>query len=1083
MNLTDTPERLELPESWRTHLLDRRGSGTPKPVTIDPEAPQRLRGLMEKWADAYAPAAALIESSDHQDAVVGWAEGKPDPLGAALTFAILKQVMPRNMEFDDLTARDAWITEHGLEFAVQAFLELLSHNVYWRSKSQRFEARLTIREVTGSWVPHLAYLLKTAAPMRSLLAGLPEAEYLRVRDALALRRSSDGYKFLSAMFMPDQEDWVRESCAIQRTHWRHEAGSDPFWAVARTREHLELADVKRMDLNGDPASRVPLVVDALGTDAFPILVGTIEGESRPPADTRDRLYEALSLLPTDEAVGYLLRDLADPHSMIAARAAAKRFPARTLRVLAQTAASAPAHAKARLAGFAKANGLLELDATETAVVEELLASTRHHPEADELPAAFTTPPWTGFAKPVAGPTGLTPPVIDELRWAPGEQDEWRELPDGYWYSRDAAWDRVMPGDPNPKHYAFPEFLAYADESRARPALALWDGSVSPYVHHPATIGALLARFGDEAAARVLALIKKKPSLRVYTLPFVNLDVARMAADWVARSRVDRATGQAWLQRHATDAVALLVPDAVGKPGRPRQVAEAALRHLAIKHRELVREGAASYGEAALAAVDAVLDADPLDPRVPRVPKPPAWADPAMLPQVLLKGRTAALPDAAVRLLLTALALDDSERPYAGVDVLAAECDPDSLTAFSWGLFELWTSSGSPTKDGWAFDQLRRFADDDTVRRLTALIREWPGRSQSRKSVRGLEILGRIGTEDALRAVQSIAGNAKFKSLKKTAAAQIEIIAERLELTLDELADRLVPDFGLGAEAAMVLDYGPRSFTIKFDESLKPYLLDEKGKRRASAPKPAAKDDPELAQRSYERFAALRKDVKATSAEQVKRFEAAMTARRAWGAADFQRFVVDHPLVWQLSSRLVWETTVDGQARSFRLAEDRTLADAEDDPFELPEGAEIRLAHPITLGSEAVEAWSTVFADYEILQPFDQLARPAFTLSEQDRIAGRLHRFEAEKVSGGAIVGLMKRGWQYGQPKGHKGTHAVYLELPGESFLIVDTVPGVYPGYGDQGDHRVEITFRGSESIDPVTLSEALYTVARLTHTV
>src|SRR5690606_36049286 len=192
------------------------------------------------------------------------------------------------------------------------------------------------------------------------------------------------------------------------------------------------------------------------------------------------------------------------------------------------------------------------------------------------------------------------------------------------------------------------------------------------------------------------------------------------------------------------------------------------------------------------AVAAIIDADPLEPRR-RVPKPGAWADPAMLPPVLLTEGRGSLPEKAVRTLMTALALDDPERLYPGTELLTAECEPSSVTAFSWGLFELWAAAGAPTKDGWAMDQLRRFADDDTVRRLTALIREWPGQGQSRKALRGLEILGHIGSEAALRAVQSIAGNGKFKTLKKTASAQIEVIAERLGLTLDQLADRLVPD--------------------------------------------------------------------------------------------------------------------------------------------------------------------------------------------------------------------------------------------------------------------------------------------------
>jgi hypothetical protein len=410
-------------------------------------------------------------------------------------------------------------------------------------------------------------------------------------------------------------------------------------------------------------------------------------------------------------------------------------------------------------------------------------------------------------------------------------------------------------------------------------------------------------------------------------------------------------------------------------------------------------------------------------------------------------------------------------------VLTAECDSESLAAFSWGLFELWLSAGSPSKDAWAMGQLQRFADDDAVRRLTERIREWPGQSQNRKAVRGLEVLGAVGSESALRSVHGIAQKAKFKALKKTAAEQIEVIAERLELTLDQLGDRLVPDFGL-ADDSLVLDYGPRSFTIKFDEALKPYVLDDQGKRKASAPKPNAKDDPELAQPAYERFAALRRELKATAVEQVKRLEAAM-GTRTWTSAEFQEYLVDHPLMWHLSSRLVWQA---GDT-AFRLAEDRTLADVEDEPFELPEDATVRLAHPLTLGGE-VEAWASVLADYEILQPFDQLARPVFELSEGERVSGRLTRFEGAKTGGGPLIGLLKRGWKFGGPPG-RGGYGLYFEIPGDGYLYIESTPGVHPGYGyDNQDEQtftaVELKLPDGDLIAPSEVSELMYMVSRLT---
>lgn len=1074
-------DAIDLPESWSDYLLDRRGRGTPRPIEVDPAAPERLRALYAEVAEELDLRIKQIFEPPHAAAIRAAVNGEADPFGAALAYR-MAHAISRGYQPNDNVGRDAWITSHGIAFAAAATIELLAHDLYWSRSEPPETARVSIEPVRPARALHIMGHLGTIAPLRSLLAALPDAEYAEVRAAVERHRSTDAHKFFTAMLMPDVDEWVLDACRLQATSWPREN----FWAVVSRPEHLELAGVRHLNAYSGGVAPVARLVDALGPDAFPTLAATLEQDDRINADSRDHIYDTIGRLPSDTAVAYLLEHQTIPQATLAARAAAERFPTRTLRAIASLAPKATSASRARLAGFARDLGehLEKLDGDDRARIEDLLR-TRPVAAADAVPHVFTAPPWAAFGKPSAktAVTGLVPPEIDELRWAPGEQEAW-VIPEGTYanWEHYGVWHRLLQGGSyRSTDYYFPAALAFAPEELARKYYDGWDGTLKE-----ASVGmvkAILARY-DDATPKVLALIKKRPAFRPALLPFVNLDAARIAADSVARSRIHRAFGREWLSRHAADAVALLVPDAVGKPGKPRQSAAEALRYLAEIDRSLVESRAAAYGDAAAQAVAVLLDADPLDPQLPRLPKPPAWADLAMLPPVLLPGREAALPAEAVRTLMTALAIDDPDRPYPGVDLLAAECDPASLSVFSWGLFELWCAAGAPTKDAWVMDQLRRFADEDAVRRLTALIRVWPGENQSRKAVRGLEILGQIGTEAALRGVQDISRTSKFKGLKQTATEQIDVIAERLELDADRLADRLVPDFGLDGEQALVLDYGPRTFTIKFDERLRPFVIDEQGKQRASAPKPGANDDPDLAQAAFDRFAALRREIKTTSEAQVKRLEEAMIAGRTWTVDEFRRYLVDHPLVWQLSSRLVWQAETDAGRFGFRLAEDRTLADVEDEPFALPENATVRIAHPIALGENEVEAWATMLADYEILQPFEQLARPVFTLTDQDRETGRLARFEGAKAGAGPLMGLLKRGWKYGDPRPTRYGN-LYFAFPEGGYVLLEPSPGVHPGDYPEGDRvleKVEFAFPEDGEIDPAALSEALNVVAKLTHT-
>ena len=69
-------------------------------------------------------------------------------------------------------------------------------------------------------------------------------------------------------------------------------------------------------------------------------------------------------------------------------------------------------------------------------------------------------------------------------------------------------------------------------------------------------------------------------------------------------------------------------------------------------------------------------------------------------------------------------------------------------------------------------------------------------------------------------------------------------------------------------------------------------------------------------------------------QQTARLYEAMCAQRTWTAADWREFLLEHPLVGQLVSRLVWLENPGPGQRAFRPTEDGSLIDADDDTIEL-----------------------------------------------------------------------------------------------------------------------------------------------------
>ncbi|WNV85793.1 DUF4132 domain-containing protein [Umezawaea sp. Da 62-37] len=456
--------------------------------------------------------------------------------------------------------------------------------------------------------------------------------------------------------------------------------------------------------------------------------------------------------------------------------------------------------------------------------------------------------------------------------------------------------------------------------------------------------------------------------------------------------------------------------------------------------------------------------------VPRKgPAPGRWAQVNALPPVLLSADGRALPVEAVERLLTLLAAKATTELAAVREV----CDAASLARFAWELFELWRADGMPLNDGWVFTALGALGDDGVVRGLTPLIRAWPGEGQHKRAVTGLEVLAAIGTDSALAALDGIARRVKYAGLRKRARERILDVAAGLGLSPERLADRLVPDLGLDDAAVLAVDYGTRRFAVGFDERLRPFVLDEGGRRLKDLPRPGAKDDGEVAPAEHKRFGQLKKDVRAVADDQITRLEQAMVVSRRWPAAEFRTLLVGHPLLRHLVRRLVW-VVEDG--RPFRVAEDGTVADVRDDAFDLPEDALVGVAHPVGLGDD-VKAWADVFADYAILQPFRQLERPVFRLDEAELSSRNLDRFDGVRVEVGRLLGLTAGAWERGAVEGAGIERTMARPLPGGRVVGIVLDPGIVRGAPDEDPvqtlRQVGVLEGTFGDLDPVSASEVL----------
>ncbi|TWP53598.1 DUF4132 domain-containing protein [Lentzea tibetensis] len=1071
-----------MPPLWRKHVHPRRDRPRWSEFEVDQAAVAETRKRLEDKRQEIDEVLTEPESAPPLVAAArAWLAGEPDPLGAAAVATIVGAASTHH-----------WIAEHGLPFAAVAALRTAEVALDWTwDQLHRQPRNRHLRPRAADDITRFGLTAQAITTVRTALADAGEAEYEAATAALEPIDTSVVARSGRAFMVPTRADWVAEA---------YSASTDgPWWlspCCVGTAEELATRSDPRLTSS---ESVMFTVLNALGPAVAPALAAELDGPHQ-IKECRQLALKVLAALPTDEAFTVLLDRLGQKYVHAAAMTAMKSFPVRAARLLAPRAATDEA-ARYLLDAHLTEHPSLDLPEETRAALAELAATRVEIPEApaELLPEVLVRPPWAVQVAPAAPVRQAAPIVVEglpvpepHLVWARGEQAEWASVR--------GNWDMRTPWEPAPAKPDWPalreEFLAprrsrffheeaffvMGPEEIVRPLLADWKPNTGYYA---AACGQrLAAAHGMDALPPLMHLAALEAHRNgVLLMPFASAEVAALMADWLVRLKQAGEFARAWLTRHGDTAVRFLLPAALGKPGRPRKNAGAALVFLAEQGHDVVA-AAAEHGDAARAAIQALVDAEKPAPPPAKLPVIGAWADPALMPRVLLRDRAHALPSSATRHLLMTAALSRPGEVHEGLLLAREVCDPVSLAEFAWAVFQRWQDIGAPAKEGWALTALGWFGDDDTVRRLTPLIRAWPGESAHAKAVTGLDVLAEIGTEVALAHLNGIAEKVKFKALKARAQEKVAAIAARLGLSRDQLADRLVPRLGLDDDASLVIDYGSRTFTVGFDEQLKPYVVDQDGKRRKELPKPGARDDQDLAVAEHKRFTTLKKDVRTVAADQIHRLEAAMVTRRQWTAAEFHTVLAAHPLLWHIVRRLVW-ITADGT--SFRLAEDRTLADAQDDAYVLPEHAKMRVAHPVDLATEAA-AWGEVFADYEILQPFPQLGRPVHAF-DAGPLLPQLEKYRDVPMPVGKVLGLTKRGWVRGAPQDAGVECWITRPLPGGGALVAALDPGIAIGAIDVFPEVKFTEFwfdaRGEGSwtaprdrahgleLDPVTASELL----------
>ena len=1052
-------------ETWRAQLPVVRGIHAPPldlshtPMSDIPDVEDASTQFLEEFNDAATASGrgwTLWQRADGQRWLTRQAVSEPDFEYWLELHAQVNQVFSRHRLAD-------WVAQvglalHGIAFMLEVMLEFVD-----------------IAQGRGACV-----MYRGLPTLRQAIAcANDEAHDQALAVAGRLRGRNPALATWCSYLFPHRQDWALEAL---RAAPRADEGllTECAMPVAAMLSHLRRT-VPRFDKQV-PACLLQLRLH--GEAALPILTHLLRSA------TRDQVATALQML-MDMQVPALIPALIENMHIEEVRTAldplAQAYPAAVLKAAIEVSSATRSRSvegwALRLAQrqpAALAGALAALSEAERGRFQRLLAAPDHREVSpDLLPELLRHPPWLRKTRADGLPTLDIPPLHTPTRldWTDEQAAAYRahppdkriaqqvkDRPDkaGYHLTKlcivPAAHARVLagewlrPGDVQPGSGFHGGNIDHLPLMAAPAALAIWNSY--PAQHWQTAWNAfhqvvryLLAHHGEAAVPGLVNLVEARPGEGLaLALPIDSPALVPSVLHALRKLKKLRSAAIAWIEAHPRTTLLAALPLAFGTAGTQRDDARSGLRWMLARGFEAeARTLAAEYGSAMSDALQVLLDADPLQELPARMPKLPSFFVAASFRRPELRDG-GALPLPAIEHLGSMLAISTLEAPYAGLQVVRELCTPASLAEFAWDLFEAWNADGRANKYHWAFAALGLLGDDETARRLASKIREWPGESAHQRAVAGLDLLAAIGSDVALMHLNGIASKVKFKGLQDKARDKIAAVAEARGFTTEELADRLVPDLGLDEQGTLRLDFGPRQFVVAFDETLKPFVRDGQGTRLKDLPKPLKSDDAALAEAATERYKQIKKDAKAVGSLQLVRLEMGMVTRRRWSATDFRLFFLEHPLMRHLAARVVWGVYVDGcMTQGFRVAEDLSLADANDELFTLPDAATVGIAHVLEMPAALQAAFGQVFADYEILQPFKQLGRETFGLSEAEKAGHEITRFKDKTVAIGSVMGLGNRGWERGAAEDGGWIHEFHKHLPGGLLADLDLDPGTVIG--------------------------------------
>lgn len=285
----------------------------------------------------------------------------------------------------------------------------------------------------------------------------------------------------------------------------------------------------------------------------------------------------------------------------------------------------------------------------------------------------------------------------------------------------------------------------------------------------------------------------------------------------------------------------------------------------------------------------------------------------------------------------------------------------------------------------------RFSDKETIRLLSTIVEksytkiQGKGPAATALGNAGVYTLGNMRGKDGLGALSRLKLKVRQNNVKKTIDNYMLAGAKKYNISVEELKEMAVPDFGLsiGTKEHKFEDY-TLQVTIEGIKVSQHWIRPD-GSQMKNVPSLVKNKE------SYKKkLQAIRKEVKEIQkvfSAQKQRIDNQFILDREWDYTSFKKYYLQHGLVSPIAKKLIWSFIKDGKSTEAIYKDDRWVTENDEYIDWIEDNTIVKLWHPVNAKEQQIVDWRENIMNIEMKQPLKQAFREIYILTDAEVTTG------------------------------------------------------------------------------------------------